>query len=209
MAMSGRVHDRAILDALEKIDTILFEGEVWWVTRKGREGTRGSVANGRWSPCGSFEVLYTSREREGALAETGYRLSLEPVWPSRLAHELHQIAARVDRTLKFADIASLTSLGVDVARYESFDYGVTQSIAAAARFLEFDGLIVPSARHKSSNLVIFMDRPGAASLAVRSTRDVDWTVWQKKRPFEPIASRSGSSPRPRPERVRRGRRSPR
>ena len=86
MAASGRVHDRAILDALEAIDPVLFEGEVWRITRKGRDATRGSAAYGRWSPGALFEVLYTSLEREGALAEIGYRLSLEPVWPSRLAH---------------------------------------------------------------------------------------------------------------------------
>lgn len=206
MAVSGRVHDRAVLDAHEAIDPILFEGEVWRITRKGRDGARGSAAHGRWSPGALFEVLYTSLEREGALAEIGYRLSLEPVWPSRLAQELHQIAARVDRTLKFADVASLTPLGVDAARYESFDYGATQAIAAAARFLEFDGLLVPSARHRSSNLVIFMDRPAAASLAVRYTEGVDWTAWRRraalsvqsgKSPLNPLAPhpRRGSSAR--------------
>lgn len=179
MAGSGRAHDRAILDALEAMDPILFEGEVWRVTRTGREATRGSAANGRWSPGGSFEVLYTSLEREGALAEVGYRLSLEPIWPSRLMHRLHEIAARVNRTPRFADVAGLAPLGVDGARYESFDYGATQAIAAAARFLEFDGLMVPSARHASSNLVVFMDRPGGNSLDVRSSRDVDWTAWRK------------------------------
>jgi len=189
MAGLGRVHDRAVLDALEAIDPILFDGEVWRITRKGRDARRGSAAYGRWSPGASFEVLYTSLDREGALAEIGYRLSLEPVWPSRLAHELHQIAARTDRALKFADIASLTPLGVDAARYGSFDYAATQAIAAAARFLEFDGLLVPSARHESSNLVVFMDRPAAATLAVRSTRDVDWAVWRKG--TRPVRSRGG------------------
>lgn len=77
--MIGRrpVHDRSILDALEAIDPKRFAGEVWRVTRKGREALRGSTANGRWSPSGGeFEVLYTSLERDGALAGIGYRLSL-------------------------------------------------------------------------------------------------------------------------------------
>jgi len=178
MAALRRAHDRAVLDALDAVQPVRFEGEVWRITRKGREATRGSAANGRWSPGGAQEVLYTSLEREGALAEIGYRLSLEPVWPSRLAHEIHQIAARVDRTLKFVDIASLAPLGVDASRYEGFDYAATQAIAAAARFLEFDGLMVPSARHASSNLVIFMDRPAAATLEVRSSGEVDWSAWR-------------------------------
>jgi hypothetical protein len=79
MERPGRVHDRAILDALEAIDPEPFDGEVWRVTRKGREPLRGSSAQGRWSGNCELEVLYTSLMREGALAEIRFRLSLEPV----------------------------------------------------------------------------------------------------------------------------------
>jgi hypothetical protein len=127
------------------------------------------------------EVLYASLERGGALAEIGYRLSLEPVWPSRIAHQIHGIEARAGTTLRFADVASLAALGVDAARYESFDYAATQAIAGAAHFLEFDGLVVPSARRACHNLVLFMDRGAAGVLQVRSTEDVDWAAWRSSR----------------------------
>lgn len=179
MASGGRVHDRDVLDALESIGEIPFSGAVWRTTRKGREPIRGSAANGRWSPNGEFEVLYTSLERAGSLAEIGFRLSLEPVWPSRIQHEIHRIEAAAARCLRFADVASLQPLGVDPTRYGTFDYKVTQTIAAAAHFLEFDGLLVPSARHPSDNLVIFMDRVGAGSLDVVSSEDVDWAEWRR------------------------------
>lgn len=181
MATSGRVHDRAILDALDAMDPVLFEGTVWRITRAGRDATRGSAANGRWSPGGTVEVLYTSLERDGALAEIGYRLSLEPVWPSRLQHEIHELSARIERALQFAEIASLAMLGVDVSRYGSLDYTATQALAAAAHFLEFDGLLVPSARHSSANLVLFMDRCFTGSLEIKSTVSVDWADWRRQR----------------------------
>jgi RES domain-containing protein len=126
-------------------------------------------------------VLYTSLERDGATAEIGFRLSLEPVWPSRVQHEIHEIKVRTARTLHFADVADLTAFGVDAARYESFDYAATQALAAAAHFMEFDGLLVPSARHGSQNLVIFMDRDGAASLESLSSEPVDWSAWRGRR----------------------------
>ncbi|MBV8119117.1 MAG: RES domain-containing protein, partial [Alphaproteobacteria bacterium] len=69
MAVGRRIHDRALLDVLETIDPEPFRGEVWRVARKGRDPLRGSVAHGRWSPNAEFEVLYTSVERDGALAE--------------------------------------------------------------------------------------------------------------------------------------------
>lgn len=182
MPARGRVHDRAILDALEAIDPEPFEGEVWRVTRKGRDAVRGSSAHGCWSPHGASEVLYTSLEREGALAEIGYRLSLEPVWPSRIEHEIHAIDVRTERSLRLPDVRSLSALGVDIARYETFDYAATQAVASAAHFLEFDGLLVPSARHASLNLVLFLDRLGPSGhLEVRETQAVDWASWRKSR----------------------------
>src|SRR5215208_652550 len=112
MARSRRIHDRVILDALDAIAPGPFSGTVWRVTRTGREPLRGAAAHGRWSPSGEFEVLYTSLERDGALAEIGYRLSLEPVWPSRIEHEIHSISAESERTLHFADLTSLEPFGI-------------------------------------------------------------------------------------------------
>ena len=179
MPIRDRVHDRAVLDALESVEETPFVGDVFRIARKGRDPIRGSGANGRWSPNGEFEVLYTSLEREGSLAEIGSRLLLEPVWPSRLQHEIHRIGADAERCLRFADIASLQPLGVDPARFEGYDYEATQAIAAAAHFLEFDGLIVPSARHASLNLVLFMDRIDGGALEVKSSEDVDWDAWRR------------------------------
>ena len=174
-----RIHDRIILDALEALDPEPFEGTVWRVTRAGREPMRGAAAHGRWSPSGEFEVLYTSLMREGALAEIGYRLSLQPIWPSRIEHELHTISVQTERNLRFAEVASLTPFGVDAARCRTFDYSATQPIAAAANFLGFDGLIVPNARFACSNLVIFTER--APNVAMVETVRIDWEAWRRER----------------------------
>jgi hypothetical protein len=177
----SRQHDRELLDALESRPSEAFSGEIWRVTAKGRDALRGSTAGGRWSPPDEFEVLYTSLARAGALAEIGYRLSLEPVWPSRLEHELHRITARTDNSLRFADRGSLSALAVDVRRYVSFEYSVTQAIAAAAFFLDFDGLIVPSARSIEPNLVVFTERLDVGErLKVETSEPVDWPAWRSQ-----------------------------
>ncbi len=126
-------------------------------------------------------MLYTSLTAAGALAEIGYRLSLEPAWPSRARHDLHRIVATTQKILRFADVSALKPLGVDARRYAAFDYGATQAIAAAANFLEFDGLIVPSARAPELNLVLFTERlDSAAALTAADTQPVDWDAWQAK-----------------------------
>jgi RES domain-containing protein len=180
-------HDRALLDALESLPSEAFADEVWRVTAKDRDPLRGSAAGGRWNPPGAFEVLYTSLSDTGALAEIGYRLSLEPVWPSRLQHEIHRIAARTRHSLRFADIGSLSPLGVDVRRYASFDYSATQAIAAAAFFLDFDGLLVPSARSPGLNLVIFTEKLEAGErLQLAASAAVDWPKWRARHRKPPV-----------------------
>jgi len=181
VSSGGRVHDRSVLDALEKLDPEPFDSDVWRVARKGRDPLRGSSANGRWGAPGELEVLYTSEQRDGALTEVGFRLSLEPVWPSLIQHQIHVLAVRAERTLRLVDMSELQDLGVDISRYETFEYGATQAIAAAAHFLEFDGMLVPSARFSCSNLVSFTDRVShTGNLQLVSSEDVDWTDWRKK-----------------------------
>ncbi len=180
--MPPPAHDAAMLDALEAMAPVAFRGTVWRVTRAGRDALQASTAPGRWSPGSEIEVLYTSLERAGALAEIGFRLSLEPVWPSRMAHEAHRIEAGTQRSLRFADVASLVPLGVDPARWQGFDYDGTRAIAAAAHFLEFDGLIVPSARADCANLVVFVAHlVGEGSLALQDSQPVDWAAWRSAR----------------------------
>jgi RES domain-containing protein len=150
------------------------------VVREGRDPLLGSSPGGRWSVPGGFEVLYTSLSEAGALAEIGYRLSLEPVWPSRLRHTVHRIAAVTERTLRLATLSALTPLGVDAERYRSFDYGPTRAVAAAAQFLGFDGMIVPSARAEALNLVVFLEGFQGA-LRVEESGAVDWDAWRGER----------------------------
>jgi len=176
-----RVHDKDVLDALEDFGAQPFDALVWHVTRSGRDPARGSAANGRWSPPGEFEVLYTSLERDGALAEIGHRLSLEPVWPSRLVHELHTLTVHTERAVRLPNLPSLQTLGVNTARYEKYDYSATQAIAAAAQFLGFDALIVPNARHPGLNLVgLFENLDPGAAVAIVPSEIVDWSDWRRR-----------------------------
>lgn len=179
MIGGGRVHDRAILDTLESFDPETLQQTVWRVARKTRDPLRGAIASGRWNSIGELDVLYTSVERDGALAEVGYRLSLEPVWPSKIEHQVHELSIKAERALKFENLGQLEKLGVDITKFESFEYTATQAIAAAAHFLQFDALVVPSARHTAANVVVFLDRIQTAPELLKSV-DVDWNIWRAK-----------------------------
>lgn len=172
-------HDPDLLDVLEAMDPQSFDGHVWRATWAGRDPLIGGTGGGRWHPANDFEALYTSLDKDGALAETYHHLSRAPVFTS--SHlRIHQIALRTERTLVFPNIDALSVAGVDTEKFRRGGYERTQEIGAAARFLDFDGLIVPSARWPRGNLVLFPDRlEDLEALSVVESRDINWPAWRE------------------------------
>lgn len=120
--------------------------------------------------------------REGAIAEVYALLSLQPVFPSKIAFNVHRLHVSVQQSLHLTDLGTLARLGVDVDHYQTRDYAKTQEIADAAYFLGFDGLFVPSARWSCMNAVLFTDRiePAALSVDMTEPKPVDWQSWRRR-----------------------------
>jgi hypothetical protein len=175
-----RARDPDLLDALEAHEGISFKGHVWRIVRQDRDPLQGYPAAARWDP-GTFDVLYTSLSREGALEEIYFHLTRQPVFPSKINSIIHRISVRTQRTLRFADVAALQGLGVAIDAYEDLSYTRTQEIGDAAAFLGFDGILAPSARWSCQNLIIFTERFGPADLNVVETTPVDWSDWRAVR----------------------------
>ena len=156
-----------------------FDGVTWRVTWAARDPLVGGTGGGRWHPPNDFEALYTSLAADGALAEIYHHLSRAPVFSS--AHvTLNKLQVRSARTLVFDDVAALGPLGVDEETFRRGLHARTREIGAAARFLDMDGLTVPSARWACANLVLFPDRlPDLESLKVLETREVNWPAWRE------------------------------
>ena len=67
------IRDSTLVDALEAIDPVPFNDNVWRVTREGRDPCQCSRSGGRWDD-GTFDVLYTSEAKDGAIAEMVFHL---------------------------------------------------------------------------------------------------------------------------------------
>jgi RES domain len=174
-----RARDIGLLDTIDAFQREAFSGAVWRVVRDGRDPVLGSPSRSRWCN-GSFDVLYTSLEQDGAIAEIHSLLSLQPVLPSKVQWHCHALKVFAPQTLRLADLPTLERLGVNVARYRERVYDRTQEIADAAYFLEFDGLIVPSARWACANLILFTDRLSPEQIAIDGPADaIDWDVWRR------------------------------
>lgn len=180
--MSGRraARDLAVIDALDALPRDAFAGEVWRVVREGRDPLLGGRSSSRWCDA-TFDVLYTSLERDGAVAEIHALLALQPVFPSKIRWFANRLKVSAIETLKLADLPTLARLGVDTDRYADRDYSRTQPIAEAAFFLGFDGLIAPSARWRCLNFVLFTERIAPQQIEVLSTecKPIDWRLWRK------------------------------
>ena len=122
-------------------------------------------------------VLYTSLDRDGAIAEVASFLAeLTPI-PGPRPIKVTRLAATTARTLRLA-FADLTALGVDLDRYGERDYNRTQQIGAALAFLGLDGLIAPSARWSCDNLMIFDENHALTEkLDPLSEEKIDWRAW--------------------------------
>lgn len=186
MTPAHRIRDNALIDALEAIPAVTYDGPAWRVVREGRNVLACSAVGGRWDD-GTFEVLYTSQTGDGAVAEMHFHLSRgQPVIPSRITYRLYELKVAIGRALRLADLDAIKALGVDTSRYGALshaesgqEYPRTQEIAETAHFVGFDGLVVPNARWACLNVILFCDRIAPAnSEVVTDHGPVDWTEWR-------------------------------
>ena len=180
--MPAQVRDAALLDAVERLEQAPFSGTVWRSVRLGRDPTACWSAGGRWDDK-SFDVLTTSETRAGALAERKYHLFRgQPFPPSKVRYELFELHVRLSAVISFADMEALQSVGMNTSGYglasyddKDLEYPRSQEVAEACFFLGADGVLVPSARHASRNLVVFCDQTTEIEIELMESHGViDW-----------------------------------
>ena len=81
---------------------------------------------------------------------------------------------------KKEDLNDLNDLGVEDPLAHRAEYSTTQPLGAAAYMLDYQGLIVPSARWDCENLVLFMDRISLETqLKVTEYKEINWPAWRE------------------------------
>lgn len=173
-------HDDRLLDKIDGLKRHAYTGAMWRVVRKERSAFDGSRGAGRWNT-NEMKVLYGAQEANGAIAEIHFHLSRgQSVFPSKMQHVLYELSLETERTLIFANMTELVKLGIDEARYSKILYGRSQTIASAASFMGFDGIIAPNARYDCHNIILFLDQFSLENIKVVSEKPIDWAVWRKQ-----------------------------
>jgi RES domain-containing protein len=177
--------DDRLIDALDALSATSFSGTVWRVVRDGHDPLQCSASGGRWDDQ-TFDVLYTSPERDGAIAEMYFHLKRgQPVFPRKLRFRLYELRVDADQVLDLSDSTRLSGLGVDMTRFGQLsyeervsEYPRTQAIGEIAHLLDYSALLVPNARWDCTNVVLFCDRISPEQLGVVADHGlIDWSAW--------------------------------
>ncbi len=170
-------HDYEILDVLDQLDSTEYTEILWRTTWMKRDPLLGGTSGGRWSPSKKFEVLYTSLEKNISIAELHYHLSQAPIFSScgvliwmLNATKLNLLDLTSSKVL--ADLKLAEKSGKELISQ-------SQKIGAAACFLGFQGVLVPSYRASGNNCVIFTENIEVSQLEAKSKTEINWPAWIK------------------------------
>lgn len=156
--MSAQDERQALAETLAAYPTLAVSKTVYRCVNKNADPLAPSTNGGRWAPPpqNDVSILYTSLKSDGAVAEkAAFLLDLTPP-PRGVTLRLAEIRVALRKVVTLTDV-DLAKLGVDLERFGTRDYGQTQQIGAALKFLGCDGLVAPSARWDCANLMVYTD----------------------------------------------------
>lgn len=176
---------QALLDAIETETPSDLTARLWRVVTDGRDPLSAGRSGGRWDD-GSFDVLYTSSERDGALAEAWFHAARgQPIPPSKPVKRIHKLNVELTRVLDLSGEGRLSALGVDMQLYGQLsyvqrggEYPTTQQIGEVAFFYEYEAIIVPNARWPTSNVVILTEHASISQLTADEGEVIDLASWR-------------------------------
>jgi RES domain-containing protein len=152
----GPIFEPELLDALEA--TVRpFHGPVWRSVIGDSDPLRPNMRGARWNPPG-VEALYFPLDGQGALTEVAAVIARQPV-PIRRPLRLYRFRVALHRTADLRDEAP-ASVGYPHEALVGEDWAEPSHAGAAANWLGLSGLLVPSARHHGSNLVVLVGNLG-------------------------------------------------
>jgi RES domain-containing protein len=146
-----------LLEELEQLGATPLAAIVYRHVLGQNDPARMNSRGARWNPPQTASI-YASFERETALAEGDYYLSLQSP-PMKVRRAIFTIEVALQRVIDLRGGDILRRLGIGVEGLASTDLSLCQRIGGAVARLDCDGLIVPSVRRTGgANLVIYPAR---------------------------------------------------
>lgn len=165
------LHGRGLIEVVESIPPQPWDGDVWRHVFAGNDPIRANTTGARWNASGTA-ALYTSLERDTALAEGEHLLAIQSVRPT-IARTLHRIEVSLSRMLVL-DEEARAMIGLAEGTLSADTCLDCQELGSAISWLNLDGLQVPSVRRVGgTNIAIYVDNQDPNSgLKVAATEQI-------------------------------------
>lgn len=163
------IHDPNLLDAIERLGSEALDGAtVWRHMFNDNPPELANTRGARWNPAG-LAAIYTSEERAIAIAEGQHAIDVQPLRP-KARRFVYQLRVSAQKVLRIS-LEDFPALGLEPSNLDSPDFAACQRVGAHAAFLDYDAIIVPSARADGSNIVIFVNELAADAVFERIGSD--------------------------------------
>jgi len=152
------IYPPEMLDILQSAAVSAWEGTVYRHMFGSLPAALSNTTGARWN-APPVEAIYTSCERDTALAEAEYYIASQPLRP-KARRTLYTIRASLQNVIDLTAPGLLPRLGITDDVLTGADHSPCQLVGGAVNWLGHDGLLVPSARRVAgTNLVIYQQDP--------------------------------------------------
>jgi RES domain-containing protein len=160
-----------MLDILQSAAVSAWDGTVYRHMFASQPPVRANTGGARWNEP-DLAAIYTSCERDTALAEAEYYISLQPLRP-RAKRTLFTIHLSLRNVIDLTAGDLLAQLGITADILASVNHSPCRTVGSAVNWLGHDGLLVPSARrHGGTNLVIFRQDFSTDSFEITAEEEI-------------------------------------
>ena len=176
--------DEQLLDAINAIGPTTWSGRLFRYTTARRDPLSGEGARlhgGRWNPPDLFPVIYLAvpeatcmRELEKAAADNHIDVATQLQVPFRL----HTIRVEDIPVLDLRNGDTQAILGLEPSDFAG-PWDACQPIGHAAWFLEFAGVLAPSATGAGLTLALFEHRVGPEQVRAESSQALTLDLYRK------------------------------
>ena len=153
------VDRRSLGDILASATSCAWSGKAFRVMLNDYPPDRENTQGARWNPPDTA-AIYTCLEPAVCIAEVEYGLARQPR-PVRadLKKTLYELEVSLAAVFDLRPLLDeLATVGIGHAQLFADDMALSQEIGHLVTWLGSDGLLVPSARHTGTNLVIYPNR---------------------------------------------------
>lgn len=166
------------LERINDFTPTAWSGTVYRHTASGpdpRSGTGARLFGGRGNPRGAFSTTYLAQPVATCMSELDRAADAAGTTTTALltaGRELHEMRANEIRVLDVRDPTALGHAGLSTEDIADEDWTACQAVGEAAHFLDFQGVLAPSATGHGLVLAVFETRLQTAQLTVTNSRQL-------------------------------------